>query len=96
MCVCGWLLQREHSSDGCDFASTLGTYDLRNGDLCVMSWASVRRERRKSISSELLMYGGGVRRILLLPLVATCLESLVATIFCIYIAMHLFFYISYT
>ena len=34
----------------------------------------MRRVRRGSISSELLMCGGGVRRILLLPLVARYLE----------------------
>ena len=32
--------------------------------------------RRGSVSSELLMCGGGVRRILLLPLVARCLETI--------------------
>ena len=36
----------------------------------------VRRVRRGSISSELLMCGGGVRSILLLPLVARCLETI--------------------
>ena len=51
-------------------------YDLRKGDLFVLSWARVRRERRGSISSELLMCGGGVRSILLLPLVDICLETL--------------------
>ena len=35
----------------------------------------MRRLRLGSISSELLMCGGGVRRILLLPLVARCLET---------------------
>ena len=35
----------------------------------------MRRESRGSISSELLMCGGGVRSILLLPLVARCLET---------------------
>ena len=34
----------------------------------------VRQVRRGSISSELPMRGGGVRSILLLPLVARCLE----------------------
>ena len=43
---------------------TLCKYDLRNGDLLVLSWARVRRVRRGSISSELLMYGGGVLSIL--------------------------------
>ena len=36
----------------------------------------MRRVRRGSLSSELLMYGGGVRSILLLPLVARCLETI--------------------
>ena len=62
------MVQRGHSGDGCDFASTL--YDLRKGDLFVLSWERVRRVRWGSISSELLMCGGGVRSILLLPLVA--------------------------
>ena len=33
VCVsCVWLLQRGHSCDGCDLASTLCKYDLRNRD----------------------------------------------------------------
>ena len=52
------------SGDGCDLTSTLYKYDLRKGDLFVLSWARVRRVRRGSISSELLMCGGGVRSIL--------------------------------
>ena len=52
-------------------------YDLRKGYLFVLSWARVRRVMRGSISSELLMCGGGVRTILLLPLVARCLETIV-------------------
>ena len=32
--------------------------------------------RRESISSELLMSGGGVRSIVLLPLLARCLETI--------------------
>ena len=39
--VCVWVLQREHSGDGCDLASTLCKYDLRKGDLFVLSWARV-------------------------------------------------------
>ena len=35
-------------------------YDLRKGDLFVLSWARVRRVRRGSIFSELLVCGGGV------------------------------------
>ena len=36
----------------------------------------MRRVRRGSLSSELLMCGGGVRSILFLPLVARCLETI--------------------
>ena len=65
-----------HSGDGCVLASSLCKYDLRKGVWFVLSWARVRRVRRGSLSSELLVCGGGVRRILLLPLVARCLETI--------------------
>ena len=65
-----------HSGDGCVLASTLCKYTLRQGDLFVLSWARVRRVRRRSIISELLMCDGGVRSILLLHLVARCLETI--------------------
>ena len=81
-----WMLQRGHSGDGCVLASTLCKYDLRKGDLFVLSWARVRRVRRGSISSELLVCGGGVRSILLLPLVARCLET-----GCMYMAQACFY-----
>ena len=81
------MLQRGHSSDGCDLASTLCKYDLRKGDLFVLSWARVRRVRRRSISSEMLMCGGGVRSILLLPLVARCLETIDVCIWCMFVFM---------
>ena len=46
-CVsCVWMLHRGHSGDGCVLASTLCKYDLRKGDLFVLSWARVRRVRR--------------------------------------------------
>ena len=70
-CVsCVWVLQMGHSGDRCDLALTLCMCDLSLRDLFVLSWARVRRVRRGSISSEMLMCGGGVRSILLLPLVA--------------------------
>ena len=72
---CVWVLQRGHSGDGCDLASTLCKYDLRMVDLFVLNWARVRRVWRGSLSSELLMCAGGVRSILLLTLVARCLET---------------------
>ena len=73
---CVWMLQRGHSDDGCVLASTLCKYDFRKGDLFVLSWARVRRVRRGSLSSALLVCGRGVCSILLLPLVARCLETI--------------------
>ena len=70
------MLQRGNSVDGCDLASTLCKYDMRKVDLFVLSWARVRRVRRGIISSELLMCDGGVRRILLISLVARCLDKI--------------------
>ena len=70
------MLKRGHSGDGCVLTSTLCRYDLTKGDLLVLSWARVRRVRRGSLSSELLVCGGGVRSILLLPLMARCLETI--------------------
>ena len=66
---------RGDNGDGCVLASTLCKYDLRNRDLFVLSWARVRRVRRRSLSSELLVCGGGVRSILLLSIVVRCLET---------------------
>ena len=68
--LCMWVLQRGYSGDGCDLASTLCKYDLMKGDLFVLGRTRVRRVRRGIISSELLMCGGGVHSIFLLPLVA--------------------------
>ena len=84
---CVWVLQRRHSGDGCDLASTLCKYDLRKGYVYVLSWARVRRVRRESISSALLMCGRGVRSILLLPFVARCLETIVVCIWRMFVFM---------
>ena len=62
-----------HSGDGCDLTSTLCRYDLRKSDLFVLSWAMVRRVRRGSNCSELLMCSGGVRSSVSLSLVARCI-----------------------
>ena len=62
--------------------TTLCKYDLGKGDLLVLSWARGRRVRRGSLSSELLMCGGGVRSMLLLPLVARCLMTIDVCIWC--------------
>ena len=76
-----------NSGDGCDLASTLCKYDLRKCDLFVWSWAGVRQVRRGSISSELIMCGGCVRSILLLPLVARCLETIDVCIWRMFVFM---------
>ena len=83
------MLQRGHCGDRCNLASTLCKYDLRKGDLSVLSWARVRRLRRGSISSELLMCGGGVHNILLLPLVARCLETIDVCIWRMFVVMSI-------
>ena len=81
------MLQRGLSGDGSDFASTICKYDLRKGDLFVLSWARVRRVIRGSMSSELLMCGGGVCSILLLLLVARCIETIDVCIWCMFVSM---------
>ena len=81
------MLQRGHSGDRCDLASNLCKYDLRKGDLFVLSWARVQRVRRGSLSSELLMFGEGVRSMLLLPLVARCIETIDVCIWRMFVFM---------
>ena len=49
----------------------------------------MRRVRRGSISSELLVCGGGVRSILLLPLVARCLETIDVCIWRMFVFMSI-------
>ena len=68
-------------------ASTLCKYDLRKGDLFVLSWAMMRQVMQGSMSSELLMCGGGVCSILLLPLVARCLETIGVCIWHMFVFM---------
>ena len=60
---------------------------MRKGDLFFLSWVRVRRVRRGSISSELLMCGGGVRSILLLSLMARCLETIDVCIWSMFVFM---------
>ena len=72
---CVWVLQRGHSGDGCDVASTLCKYDLRKVDFC-SELGKGATSGRGSLSSEQIMCGGGVRSILLLHLVARCLETM--------------------
>ena len=68
-------------------ASTLCKYDLRKGDLFVLSWARVRRVRWGSICSELIMCGGDVRSLLLLTLVARYLETIYVCIWRMFVFM---------
>ena len=45
-----WVLQRGHSGDGCDLASTFCKYDLRKGDfLCSELGEGVTSEAGKSL-----------------------------------------------
>ena len=74
-----WVLQRGHSGDGCDLVSTLCNYDLRKGDSFVLS--------SEFISSELLMCSRGVCSILLLLLVARCLETIDVCTWCMFVFM---------
>ena len=76
-----------NSGDGCDLASILCKYDLRKGDSFVHSWARLRRVMQINTSSVLLMCGGGVRSILLLPLVARCLETIDVRIWHMFVFM---------
>ena len=50
---------------------------MRNCDLLVLTWTWLRRVTRESISSELLLCGGGVRSILSLPLGDRCFNQCV-------------------
>ena len=68
MCCVG-VLQRGNSGDGCELALTLWKYDLRKGDLFVLSWARVRRVRWRSVSPDILICGGDV-------LQYVCLETI--------------------
>ena len=67
--------------------STSCKYDLRKFDSFVLSWAKVRRVRQGSISSGMIMCGGGIRSILLLPLIARYIETIDACIWRIFIFM---------
>ena len=75
--------------DGCVLASSLCKYDLRKGDLFVMSWTRVRRAMRGRISSELFMCGGDVRITLSLSLVARCIGTIYVCIYRMFVFMSL-------
>ena len=50
--VCGSVLQREHSGDGCLTSSILFKYERSRGHFFVLSWAMVQRVSRGSVVSE--------------------------------------------
>ena len=79
------MLQRSDSGDVCVLPSTLCNYDWMKGGLFVLSLARMRRVRRRCISSEKLMCDGGVSSILLLPLVARCIERIDVCIWCMFV-----------
>ena len=72
--LCGLVLQMGHSGDRCDLASTLCKYDLRKGDLFVLSWATVRRVKAGKCLFRASNAWGCVRSIVLLSFVAKGLE----------------------
>ena len=47
--VCGSVLQRGHSGDGCLTSPMLFKYERSKGHLFVLSWARVRRVARRSV-----------------------------------------------
>ena len=52
-CVsCVWVLQRGHSGDGCDLASTLCNYDLRKKRFSCSELGTGTTSRRGSLSSD--------------------------------------------
>ena len=67
--------------------SALCKYDLREGALFVQSWARVRRVTQGSISADMMMCGGFARIILLLPLVARCMEAIYVCVWIMFVCM---------
>ena len=50
--VCGYVVQRGHSGDGCFTSLILFKYERSRGHLFVLSWARVRRVSRWTVVSE--------------------------------------------
>ena len=61
--------------------------DLRKGDLFVLSWARVRRVRRRSLFQSCQCVVEVCRSILLLPLVTRCLETIDVCIWRMFVFM---------
>ena len=71
--------------DGCDLGSNLGRYDMIKDNLFVLGWARVQRMLQGNISSEQLLCGREMCSILLLTLVARCLETIYLCIWRIFV-----------
>ena len=69
---CVSVLQRGHSGDRCDLASTFCKYDFRKGDLFVLSWVRVRRVKYIFRASNVWWR---CAQYFLLLLVVRCLET---------------------
>ena len=80
------MLHRGHSGDGWDISSTLCKYDLEGLFIC-SDLCKCPTSEAGSLSSELLMGGRYVLSILLLPLVARCLETLDVCIWNMFVFM---------
>ena len=50
--VCGSVLQRRHSGDGCLSSSILFKYERSRGHLFVLSWTRVRRVALESVDDQ--------------------------------------------
>ena len=75
---CVWMLQRGHSGDGCVLALTLCKYDLRKGFVCSELGKGATSEAGKSLC---------VYSILLLSLVARCIETINVCIWRMFVFM---------
>ena len=68
-------------------ASTLCKYDLRKVDFISSDLGKGATSEAGSLSSEMLMCGGGVFSIVLLPIVTICLETIDVCIWRMFVFM---------
>ena len=73
------MLQRGHSGDGCDLASTLCNYDLRKGDLFVLSESCKYLFRAVNVWCRCAQY---------FVFVARCVETIEVCIWCMFFLMY--------
>ena len=77
------MLQREHVGDRCVLTSTLCKYDLRKGDLFVLSWPRVRLVRRQSFRAANVRWR--CAQYYLQPLVVRYPETIDVSIWCMFV-----------